>query len=489
MNLVAKTLLGPGRTNPAKVAISTVDGHQMRYADLDRLSGQLANLLVRCYHVNEGDRVAVQSPKCPELLALNIACARIGAIYVPLNTSYTDREIRLLLDDATPSLLVREALIEHDTPRANLGRLVHEAHDQSSHFADVACDENAPAAMLFTSGTTGRAKGALLTHGNLVSNCQTLNEVWGFTPHDTLLHALPLFHTHGLFVGAYCALSSGASMILMENFDAGEVVRQLSSATVFMGVPTYYVRLLAEPSLNRDATAGLRLFTAGSAPLLRATHREFAERTGYTIIERYGMTETGIITSNPIDGSLKVGTVGRALPGVEVRVTGGSPGDVEVKGPNVLIDYWNRPELRETEFTIDGWFKTGDVGIVDEDGYLEIVGRAKDLIITGGYNVYPKELELVLDTFPGVLESAVIGLPDADFGEAVTAIVVPRPGAHLDEAQLGVLARSSFAKFKVPKRFIIVTELPRNAMGKVEKARLRRELSRTQESSERLKPI
>lgn len=478
MNLVASALLGPGRTNPAKVAITTLDGRAMTYAQLEQLSGQLANLLVREYDIHHGDRVAVQSPKCPQLLALNIACARIGAIYLPLNTSYTDRETLVLLDDATPSLLVRDTSIDHHTPRSDLERLVQEAHDQPGLFDDAVCTEDTPAAMLFTSGTTGRAKGAVLTHGNLVSNCQTLNEVWGFTSDDTLLHALPLFHTHGLFVGAYCALSSGASMIMMENFDAGDVVRELSRATVFMGVPTYYVRLLAEPSLTRDLTAHVRLFLSGSAPMLRSTHEQFTDRTGHVIVERYGMTETGINTSNPIDGPRKIGTVGRALPGVMVRVTGGSPGDVEVKGPNVLIDYWNRPELRATEFTSDGWFKTGDVGVLDGDGYLEIVARAKDLIISGGYNVYPKELELVIDAFPGVLESAVIGLPDADFGEAVTALVVPRAGVGLDEAELGRLARSSLANFKVPKRFIIVSELPRNAMGKVEKARLRREHAR-----------
>lgn len=477
MNLVANALLGPGRANPAKVAIATVDGQQVTYADLEQLSGQVAGLLVRDYGINKGDRVAVQTAKQWHLLALNIACARIGAIYLPLNVAYTDRETLALLDDATPALLVRESAIEHPTPRVRLEQLVHEAHVQPSDFNDVACDEATPAAMLYTSGTTGRAKGALLTHANLVSNCRALNVVWGFTPDDVVLHALPLFHTHGLFVGAYCALSSGASMILMENFEVREVVRQLSSATVFMGVPTYYVRLLGDPHFNRDLAQRLRLFTSGSAPMLRSTHQEFTDRTGREIVERYGMTETGINTSNPIDGSLKIGTVGRALPGVEIRVRGGSPGDIEVKGPNVLSDYWNRPELRASEFTPDGWFKTGDIGVVDEDGFLEIVGRAKDLIITGGFNVYPKELELVIDTFAGVLESAVIGLPDADFGEAVTALVVPRSGAHLDEAELGVLARSSFAAYKVPKRFIIVDELPRNAMGKVEKARLRGELS------------
>lgn len=477
MNLLANALLDPGRASPEKSAITTVDGHHVTYADLERLSARLAGLLVREYAIDKGDRVAVQSMKQWHLLALSIACARIGAIYLPLNTAYTDRETLVLLDDATPSLIVRESPIEHHTSRVRLGELINRAQDHPSDFSDVACDEMTPAAMLYTSGTTGRAKGAVLTHGNLVSNSLALNAAWGFTPDDVVLHALPLFHTHGLFVGAFCALSSGASLILMESFSAREVVRHLSSATVFMGVPTYYVRLLEEPEFTREVVRPLRLFTSGSAPMLRSTHEEFISRTGHEIVERYGMTETGINTSNPIDGSLKIGTVGRALAGVDVRVRGASPGAIEVKGPNVFVDYWNRPELRESEFTPDGWFKTGDVGTLDEDGFLEIVGRAKDVIITGGLNVYPKELELVIDTFAGVLESAVIGLADADFGEAVTAVVVPHKDARLDEVELGKLARASFAAFKVPKRFIIVDELPRNAMGKVEKARLRSELS------------
>lgn len=477
MNFVTQTLLGPGRETPTKVAVVTTDGQQLTYGDLDRLSAQLANLLERDYGIGKGDRVAVQSDKSPEIFALNIACARVGAIYLPLNTGYTDREVNDLLDDATPSLLVRRASIEHPTPRVDLARLLDGASEQPTDFDDVSCDVDTPAAMLYTSGTTGRPKGALLTHGNLVFNCRTLNSVWEFTPDDILLHVLPLFHTHGLFVAAYCTLSSGASMILVEKFDAGEVVHQLASATVFMGVPTHYVRLVADPRLNEEVTASIRLFVSGSAPMLRSTHREFADRTGHEIVERYGMTETGMITSNPIDGSLKIGTVGPALPGVMIRIDGVSPGNVEVKGPNVFVDYWNRPELRGTEFTHDGWFKTGDVGTVDEDGFLEIVGRAKDLIISGGFNVYPKELELVIDAFPGVLESAVIGLPDADFGEAVTAVVVARPGVRLDEAALSAHARSSLASFKVPRRFIFVAELPRNAMGKVQKAQLRSRFS------------
>lgn len=477
MNLVTQTLLGPGRTTPMKAAVVTTDGRALTYGDLDRLSAQLANLLERNYGITKGDRVAVQLDKSPEIFALNVACARVGAIYLPLNTSYTDREVHDLLDDATPSLLVRRVPIEHATPRIDFSSLLEEASEQPTDFDDVPCDVGTPAAMLYTSGTTGRPKGAVLTHGNLAFNCQTLNSVWGITSDDVLLHVLPLFHTHGLFVAAYCTLSSGASMLLMESFDVGEVVRSLSSATVFMGVPTHYVRLLADPHLNEEVTASIRLFVSGSAPMLRSTHTEFADRTGHEIVERYGMTETGMITSNPIDGSLKIATVGPALPGVTIRIDGVSPGGVEVKGPNVFIDYWNRPELRETEFTHDGWFKTGDVGTMDDEGFLEIVGRAKDLIISGGLNVYPKELELVIDEFPDVLESAVIGLPDADFGEAVTAVVVARPGARLDEATLSALARSSLAGFKVPKRFIFVTELPRNAMGKVQKARLRSQFS------------
>jgi malonyl-CoA/methylmalonyl-CoA synthetase len=477
MNLVTDTLLEVGRSAPLGVAVTTSDGRQMTYGELDRLSAQLANLLTRGFGIAKGDRVAIQARKSPEILALNVACARVGAIYLPLNSGYTVREVRDLLDDATPTLLVRDEPMEHATRRIDLARLIADARAHSTHFEDVACDAQTPAAMLFTSGTTGRPKGAMLTHGNLVSNCRTLNEVWGFTAEDVVLHVLPLFHTHGLFVAAYCALSSGASLLMMEGFDADNVLRRLSDATVFMGVPTHYVRLLGQVGLTREATATIRLFLSGSAPMRRSTHQEFTERTGHAIIERYGMTETGMITSNPIDGARRVGTVGPALPGVMVRLDDTPVGGIEVRGPNVFSHYWNRPELGETEFTGDGWFKTGDLGTLDGDGYLEIVGRAKDLIISGGYNVYPKEIELVLDSFAGVAESAVIGLADDDLGEAVVAVVVPAPDARFDDRALIDFAQTELARYKVPRRVVVVDELPRNAMGKVQKAQLRRQLS------------
>ncbi|MDE3081977.1 MAG: AMP-binding protein [Acidobacteriota bacterium] len=477
MNLVTDTLLEVGRTTPMKVAVATGDGRQITYGELDRLSGQLANVLTRRYRVTTGDRVAIHARKSPEILALNLACARAGAIFLPLNSGYTDREVRDLLDDATPVLLIRDETIEHATPRIGLERLISEALECPADFDDLVCDEHAPAAMLFTSGTTGRAKGAVLTHGNLASNCRTLNEVWGFTSEDVVVHVLPLFHTHGLFVAAYCALSSGASLLMLESFEVDEVLRRLGDATVFMGVPTHYVRLLGCADLSRETTSSIRLFLSGSAPMRRSTHHEFTARTGHAIVERYGMTETGMITSNPIDGTHRVGTVGTALPGVTVRLDDAPVGGIEVTGPNVFSHYWNRPELRETEFTRDGWFKTGDLGTLDDDGYLEIVGRAKDLIISGGYNVYPKEVEMVLDSFGGVAESAVIGLADDDLGEAVVAVVVAAPDARVDAPSLIDFARAQLARYKVPRRVVVVDELPRNAMGKVQKVQLRRQLS------------
>ncbi|HSN02011.1 MAG TPA: AMP-binding protein [Acidimicrobiales bacterium] len=476
MNLVTEALLGAGRTTPSKVAVTTGDGRQVTYDEIDRLSGQLAHVLTLGHGVSAGDRVAIQASTSPEILALNIACARVGAIYVPLNSAYTDREVRGLLDDATPTLVVREETIEHVTPRASLSRLIAEAAEQSADFVDAPCDAHTPAAMLFTSGTTGRPKGAVLTHGNLVSNCEMLREVWEFRPEDVVLHVLPLFHTHGLFVAAYCALSSGASLLMMEGFDADDACRRLAEATVFMGVPTHYVRLNGSANLSREATATIRLFLSGSAPMRRSTHEEFAARTGQAIVERYGMTETGMITSNPIDGTRRVGTVGTALPGVMVRLDDTPVGGIEVKGPNVFSHYWNRPELGETQFTGDGWFKTGDVGTLDDDGFLEIVGRAKDLIISGGFNVYPKEVELVLDSFAGVAESAVIGLADDDLGEKVVAVVVPAANVHLDPQALITFAGRELSRYKVPRRVEVVDELPRNAMGKVQKAQLRRQL-------------
>jgi len=471
-NLLLATLLGASRHTPEKVAVTSATG-SMSYGQLDTLSAQLAHVLVDLHGVSRGDRVAVQLAKRPEMLALNIACVRVGAIYVPLNSSYTDREVADLLDDAAPVLLVRDEVIDHTTPRVGIGDLLVGSSGFETIFEDEECGAHTPAAMLFTSGTTGRPKGAVLSHANLSFGCHTLNDVWEITSDDVLVHVLPLYHVHGLFVAAYCSLSSGATMRFYDGFNVGEVLGAFGESTLMMGVPTHYTRLLDDERFTAQRTANMRLFVSGSAPMLRSTHEEFFARTGQRILERYGMTETGMITSNPLHGERKPGTVGPALPGVQVRVTGGSPGAVEVRGPNVFAQYWNRPELRTSEFTSDGFFKTGDVGVLDDDGYLEIVGRSKDLIITGGLNVYPKELEQVIDEFPGVLESAVIGVPDADFGEAVTAVVVAQPGVVLDEGELRERAQALLASFKIPKSFVFVSELPRNTMGKVEKARLR----------------
>ncbi|HEY5121659.1 MAG TPA: AMP-binding protein, partial [Acidimicrobiales bacterium] len=468
-NPLVATLLGAGRLTAEKIAVHSPQG-SMTYAQLDALSARLAHALVESHGVTRGERVAVHVPTAPEVLALNVACARLGAIYVPLNTAYTDREVLELLADCAPVLVVRDEPLDADVARVGLGELVRSSAVLPSWYEDEDTDDSTPAAMLFTSGTTGRPKAAVLTQGNLVFGCTTLNEVWSVTAEDVLVHVLPLFHVHGLFVAAYCSLSRGASMRLLGGFDVASVIEAMAGSTLMMGVPTHYTRLLADERFNADVTSSMRLFVSGSAPMLRRTHEEFRTRTGQQILERYGMTETGMITSNPLHGQRKPGTVGPALPGVEVRVSGGSPGAIEVRGPNVFREYWNRPELRHSEFTADGFFITGDVGVLDDDGYLEIVGRSKDLIITGGLNVYPKELELVIDAFPGVLESAVVGVPDADFGEAVSAVVVAQPGVDLDVDELRARARASLASFKVPKNFVVVPVLPRNTMGKVQKA-------------------
>jgi malonyl-CoA/methylmalonyl-CoA synthetase len=473
-NLLVATLLDAGRAAPDKVAVVSVRG-DLTYRQLDALSARLAHALVDA-GVATGQRVAVQVDKRPEVLALNLACARLGAIYVPLNPAYTDAEVVGLLDVATPTLLVRDRPVDHPTTRLRLDELLTDAARRPESFHNVVADASTPAAMLFTSGTTGRPKGALLTQGNLVFGATTLNDVWGIGPHDVLVHVLPLFHVHGLFVAAYCALASGATIRLLEGFDLDEVLAVLPDSTLVMGVPTHYTRLLGDERFTRDLVSSIRLFISGSAPMLRSTHEEFHARTGHWILERYGMTETGMITSNPLHGVRKPGTVGPALPGVHVRVTGGSPGRVEVRGPNVFDQYWGQPELRDSEFTEDGYFVTGDLGVLDADGYLEIVGRSKDVIITGGLNVYPTEVERVVDEFPGVGESAVVGIRDPDFGEAVVAVVVTLPGARLDVAALRRHARAVLAPFKVPRHVVVVDDLPRNAMGKVEKARLRRDV-------------
>jgi malonyl-CoA/methylmalonyl-CoA synthetase len=353
-------------------------------------------------------------------------------------------------------------------------------HTDESRVAPQGMDGNSPAAIVYTSGTTGRSKGAILSRANLASNAAALAEAWHFTDCDILLHALPLFHIHGLFAAINTVLASGSSLLLLPKFDAGQVLKHLPQSTVFMGVPTYYTRLLQLPGLNLDATARMRLFVSGSAPLLPETHREFLERTGHTILERYGMTETLMNTSNPYDGVRKPGSVGPPLPGIEIRVVGGNgcvepevTGGLEVRGPNVFCGYWQDPEKTRAEFTADGWFKTGDLGRFDRDGYVHIVGRAKDLVISGGYNVYPKEVETELDALSEVLESAVFGVPHPDLGEAVTAAVVLQPAAAMTEADVIAAVRVRLARYKVPRRVLFVDELPRNTMGKVQKSLLR----------------
>ncbi|MDD2857967.1 MAG: AMP-binding protein [Candidatus Nanopelagicales bacterium] len=477
MNLLADLLMHAGQVTPDAPAIEVPDDRVWTHGDLAAASARMAHALVGL-GVAPGDRVAVQLPKSVPAIALHLACIRAGAVYLPLNSAYTPAELGSLLDDAEPTLLVRDQAIEHSVRCLAMDDVWQLSLESPEAFDDVARDADDPAAILYTSGTTGRPKGAVLSHGNLAASATTLVTSWGFTPGDVLLHILPLFHTHGLFVALHTVLASGGSLILQASFDPVSVVADLPRASVLMGVPTHYVRLLAEPTFTRAVTSGIRLFTSGSAPMLVSTHEEFTARTGAVILERYGMTETCMLTSNPLVGVRKAGTVGPPLPGVQLRLAGESPAGIQVRGPNVFAGYWRRPELRATEFTDDGWFITGDLGTIDADGYVEIVGRSKDLIITGGLNVYPKEIELLLDTLPGVGESAVIGVQDPDFGEAVVAVIVAEDPAHQpDPEHLRELARVHLAGFKVPKRIHVADELPRNAMGKVEKARLRAEYS------------
>jgi len=458
-------------------------------------TGRLATILTEL-GVRPGDRVAVQAEKCPELLLLYLACARAGAVYLPLNTAYTDAEIAYFLTDAEPSLVVssperREgiaALAEPVQARvATLapdggGTLMAAAEAASPDFNDVARDDDDLAAILYTSGTTGRSKGAMLTGRNLFSNAAVLTEYWRFTATDRLLHALPIFHTHGLFVATNVVLWAGASMLFLPRFDAGEILRLLPKATAMMGVPTFYTRLLARPEFDRERVRHMRLFVSGSAPLSAETHREFQDRTGHAILERYGLTETNMNTSNPYDGERRPGTVGFPLPGVDLRIvdrdTGcplpdGEVGAIEVKGDNVCRGYWRNEEKTKESFRDDGFFITGDLGRIDADGYVAIVGRDKDLIISGGYNVYPAEVEAELDALPGVAESAVIGLPDPDLGERVVAVVAAKDDGPGDDAAVRAVLAGRLAGYKIPKRLFVVDEIPRNAMGKVQKAALR----------------
>jgi len=438
-----------------------------------------------------GERIVLQAEKSTESILLYLAALRIGAVLVPLNTAYTPAELEYFLSDAKPRLAVfrpqDKEQLEPIARRAGCasvetlgstgdGTLMERVRRHST--PDLPQAELGPdslAAIIYTSGTTGRSKGAMLTRRNLASNAMALADCWRFTPDDVLLHALPLFHVHGLFVAINTVLAAGASLLLLTKFDAGEVLRQLRFANVLMGVPTYYTRLLQQDALSRESTEHVRLFVSGSAPLLAETHREFEQRTGHVILERYGMTETLMNTSNPYEGLRLPGSVGRRLPGVEVRVTGPETvGMLEVRGPNVFAGYWNDPQKTAESFTADGCFITGDLGSIDGSGYIHIVGRAKDVVISGGYNVYPKEIETELDAIPGVIESAVIGVPHPDLGEAVTAILAVAPGTHLTEPEILRALRSRLARYKVPRLVRFVKELPRNAMGKVQKAELRK---------------
>lgn len=479
--------------------IETHDGLFYSWNDLDRASAKMANLLAGL-KLPKNARVMVQVEKSPEALILYLATLRAGYVYVPLNTAYRAAEIAYFVGNAEPSVVVCSphnfgwvsqiafaSGVKHVFTLGDdrTGSLLVRAALQSNSFDTVERRPDELAAILYTSGTTGRSKGAMLTHDNLAANATVLHDYWRWQQGDVLLHALPLFHVHGLFVASNGALLSGSKMIFLSRFESGEVIRHLPRATIFMGVPTYYVRLLADPAFDRKTCANVRLFISGSAPLLTETFNAFSERTGHTILERYGMSETNMLTSNPYDGKRIAGTVGLPLPGVSVRVvkSDGTPcatdevGDIQVKGANVFRGYWHMPQKTAEEFTEDGYFKTGDVGKFNADGYLSIVGRSKDLIITGGYNVYPKEIESFIDEMDGVVESAVIGVPHPDFGEAVTAVVVPRPDASLTEKDVIGFLKARIANFKVPKRVHFVQELPRNTMGKVQKNVLREQFA------------
>jgi malonyl-CoA/methylmalonyl-CoA synthetase len=486
--------------NSSRPALEIGTGQTCNYADLERETARCASALWDL-GLRRGDRVAVQVDKSPQSLFLYLACLRAGLVYLPLNTAYRLAEVAYFLSDAEPALVVcsrpaeegvRE-LVDSRGLRAHVltldddgnGTLPEAVRNAIPRFTTTVVGPDELAAIVYTSGTTGRSKGAMLTHRNLASNARVLVEAWRFERDDVLLHVLPIFHVHGLFVANHCALLSGAKILWRERFNVGSMLHDLSRATVMMGVPTYYTRLLAEPAFTREICNNIRLFISGSAPLLLETFREFQSRTGHAILERYGMSEAGMITSNPLHAERRGGTVGRPLPGVSVRVTDAQDrglavaetGAIQIQGDNVFAGYWRNPDKTREEFTADGWFRTGDVGVFDRDGYLSIVGRAKDLIITGGYNVYPREIELVIDAMPGVVESAVVGMSHPDFGEAVTAAVVLDPSsAPLTESAVIAHLKAELANYKVPKRVHFLPELPRNAMGKVQKNVLRQQL-------------
>jgi malonyl-CoA/methylmalonyl-CoA synthetase len=483
---------------PDAIAIETDNGLNYSWRDLERATAMLANLL-QSLGLPEGSRIAVQVEKSVEAVMLYLATLRAGYVFLPLNTAYQSAEIEYFIANAEPAVVVCspknfgwvsqlafKAGTQHvftlDDNRT--GTLLERATHCSDRHAPVARQADDLAAILYTSGTTGRSKGAMLTHGNLLSNARVLKDYWGWKSGDVLIHALPIFHVHGLFVALHGALLNGSKILWMAKFEPKKVIEKLPEATVFMGVPTLYVRLLAEASLTREAVRNMRLFIAGSAPLLLETFQSWQQRTGHTILERYGMSETIMLTSNPYDakgGERRGGTVGFPLPGVKLRVCGdddrplpvGEIGGIQVQGPNVFKGYWRMPEKTREEFTADGYFRTGDVGKVDERGYVSIVGRSKDLIISGGYNVYPAEIEGYINEMPGVAESALVGVPHPDFGEVGVAVVVRKPGVTLESEQIVASLKSKLANFKIPKKCYVVDDLPRNTMGKVQKNLLR----------------
>ena len=495
-NPLYDTLFGrhAGKTTPF---LHLENGTSLSHADFLARAAQLAHAMASL-GVKPGDRVAAQIDKSPDALALYAACAQAGLVFLPLNTGYTADEVSYFVENSGAALFVCQdhrrdemsalaqtagAVLETlDQDRG--GSLAERADRQSAEFETVARNGDDLAAFLYTSGTTGRSKGAMLTQDNLLSNAQTLAELWQFTAQDVLLHALPIFHTHGLFVAVNVTLAAGGSMIFLPKFDLDFLLENMHRATAMMGVPTFYTRLLEDPRFTRDRTQHMRVFISGSAPLLAETHVQFEDRTGHRILERYGMTETNMNTSNPYDGERRAGTVGFPLPGVELKITDPASGDalaageigqIEVRGPNVFKGYWEMPEKTAAELRENGFFITGDLGRIDDEGYVSIVGRDKDMIISGGYNIYPKEIELLIDDQPGVLESAVIGVPHPDFGEAVLGIVVAKPAETPEPDQILKNISTSLARFKQPRKLIFVRELPRNTMGKVQKNLLRKE--------------
>ncbi len=472
-----------------------MDGTKVTHAQFLEQAARLAHVLTKA-GLKPGDRLAAQVQKSPDALALYAACVQAGIVFLPLNTAYTVDELDYFIEDSGANVLVCDGMSETglspiaDRLKAHLmtlngdgtGTLFDQAQVMPTSFSTVDRAPSDLAALLYTSGTTGRSKGAMLTQSNLLSNAEVLVDYWRFTDDDVLLHALPIFHTHGLFVATNVMLAAGGSMIFLPKFDIDAVIDLIPRATSMMGVPTFYTRLLSDPRFTKDLVYHMRLFISGSAPLLAETHAQFEACTGHRILERYGMTETNMNTSNPYDGERRAGTVGCPLPGVEIRITDpttgkakaeGEVGQIEVRGPNVFKGYWRMPEKTAEELRSDGFFITGDLGRIDHEGYIHIVGRNKDLIISGGYNIYPKEIELILDAQPGVQESAIIGVPHADFGEAVIGLIVPQAGENPDLEAIATAAARSLARFKHPKRLVLVAELPRNTMGKVQKNILR----------------